>query len=257
MPTPSMPPEMRRISPVTQEELGSQSVATPKAMSSGWPHRPSGICLADPLDHLLLGDPQRLAPLCHHLPVEVRVHGTGTDRVDADAVRGELQRQRTREGNHPGLGDVVGGDPRGRILAVDRRQVDDASGLLALHEPRRRATALERAVQVHVQHPLPFLVPELDDGGHVLAQPGAVHEDVQPPARLRDLGEERVHRGGRRHVQAGGCRGKPLAGQGSSDRLGLLALQIRDDHRGASGREGLRDAPPQPLRRAGDHRDVS
>ena len=38
-----MPPEMRRISPVTQEELGSQSVATPKAMSSGWPQRPSGI----------------------------------------------------------------------------------------------------------------------------------------------------------------------------------------------------------------------
>ena len=37
MPTPSMPPEMRRISPVTQEELGSQSVATPKAMSSGSP----------------------------------------------------------------------------------------------------------------------------------------------------------------------------------------------------------------------------
>ena len=43
MPTPSMPPEMRRISPVTQEEFGSQRLATPKAMSSGSPQRPSGM----------------------------------------------------------------------------------------------------------------------------------------------------------------------------------------------------------------------
>ena len=129
--------------------------------------------------------------------------------------------------------------------------------LLPFHDPRRRAATLERAVQVHVQHPLPLLVAELDDRDHVLAQPGAVHEDVEPPARLRDLGEQRVHLGGRRHVQAGGCRGQPLAGERGGDRLGLLSLQVRDEHRGAPGRQGFRDAPSESLGRSGDHRHLT
>ena len=252
-----MPPEMRRISPVTQEELGIAEAGHAEGDVLGLAPAAQRDGLADPLDHLLLADPQCLGALCHHLPVEVRVHGTGTDGVDAYAVGGELQRQRAGQTYHARLCHVVGGDRRGRILAVDRRQVDDATGLLPFHDPRRRAATLERAVQVHLQHLLPLLVAEFDDRGHVLAQPGAVHEDVQPPACLGDLCEQCVHLGGRRHVQAGGCRGPSLAGKRGGNRLGLLALQIRDDHGGASGCQGFGDGPSESLRRPRDHRHLA
>ena len=63
--------------------------------------------------------------------VELGVDRTGTDGVDAHAVGRQLQGQRPRQADDAGLGHVVGGHQRGRVLAVDRGDVDDRARILA------------------------------------------------------------------------------------------------------------------------------
>ena len=135
-------------------------------------------CLTNTLNHLLLRDVQALAALRHHGSVEFRVNRTRAHGVDSHTVSGEFQGQRLCQADHPGFRRVVSRHQCGRILTIDRGNVDDASVPLALHDFARSATTIKRPRERDPQHALPLLVCQLNNGRDALSHAGAVDEDV-------------------------------------------------------------------------------
>ena len=119
------------------------------------------------------------APLVHR-----RVGGAGRDRVDGDAVRGELDRERLGERDDRPLGGGVRAEAADDEDVGGRAHVDDPSALALLdHLPRRGAAAVEVAVQVRGEQPVPVVVGRLDDRLH--DQPRrVVHPDVDAAEAL-------------------------------------------------------------------------
>src|SRR3954471_24129052 len=112
---------------------------------------------------------------------------TGRDVVDRDAVLRELERHHLRQPAEA----VLGGDVRRRLALrnelVHRRDVDDAAAAALLDEPARSALrAEERSVEVDRERLAPVVPAEVEEA-LALAEPCAVHQDVEPAEGLSQL----------------------------------------------------------------------
>jgi hypothetical protein len=184
------------------------------------------------------------------LPQQRRVHRARAQRVDPDALAGELHAQLAAEREHAALGGGVGDLGRGRAHHGDeRRGVDDGAPALALHVGDGLLAAQVDRGEVDLLD----TAPRVQAGGQdrvVLRRGDArvVERDVDRAAG----GERRRERV--RHLFRHGHIGR----HEQASRLGgrLLArrhVHIHGHHVGALGREtadgGQPDAAPGP----GDH----
>ena len=193
----------------------------------------------------------------------------GRDRVDRDAVGGELERDIAGQVRATGLrGHVRRSDHRFGLDRRQRRGDDDPAGSLGSQVSRRRPDRREHAVEVDVDHPVPPLVgvrlertvvvarplgsgPPADEAGaRVDARVG--EGDVEPAVR-RDRGVERgIEAGVIGHVDD--LAANVVARTDETSDLGLdgLAVDIEDRHRRAVLRQRLGERQSQAARATGD-----
>ena len=110
------------------------------------------------------------------------------DRVDRDTERPELDRERTGETLHAGLGRGVVGLP---AIAQCRRtrQVDDPTPLRRRHVRLSRPAHQERTAQVDAEHRVPVVVGHLEQ--QVVPQHAGV---VDEHGRRAEIGHDAVDR---------------------------------------------------------------
>src|SRR5215207_327219 len=102
--------------------------------------------------------------LAHRAAAELGVDRAGHDVADLDAVVPHLLHERLAEAVERELRGVVGGHPRVRVRAGQRRNVDDVAAAPPLHLGDGRAAAVEDAEQVRLQHRAKLLGRSLLDG---------------------------------------------------------------------------------------------
>ncbi len=120
-------------------------------MSSGLPMRRTGVCSmclsVSPRKPLLFGLAQ------HGRVDEARRHG-----IDRDAARGQYSSASALgQAVHRGLGRDIGRHEGLARMRAGRRDVDDATPAGLEHVGQRRLDAVEHAVEVDVDDPLPLL----------------------------------------------------------------------------------------------------
>ncbi|MDX6367208.1 MAG: hypothetical protein QOK30_2284, partial [Nocardioidaceae bacterium] len=97
---------------------------------------------------------RELGVLGEELLEQRRVHRAGTQRVDADALAGELDAELARHGEHAALRGAVGDlRRRGAHHGDERRGVDDRPALLLQHVGQHRLAAQVDAGEVDLLHP--------------------------------------------------------------------------------------------------------
>src|ERR1700737_981731 len=69
------------------------------------------------------------------------------------------------------------------LMASHGGHIDDMPGFLLLHIRQRRGNAVEHALDVHVDHPVPFVDLEALKW-RLRHQPGVVEHDIDPPVCL-------------------------------------------------------------------------
>ena len=150
-----------------------------------------------PGDLLRRGDAPERDPLLVGAPnlgrvgvgVHLRVRGARSDRVDRDAVRRELDRERRRQRRDRPLRGDIGAEAGNALAPRDRRDVDDRAAPCRNHPTRRRTATVEVPVQVRAQQAVPVVVRGLHDGPHHQAR-RVVDPDVDPtPLHGDPLGE--------------------------------------------------------------------
>ena len=160
-------------------------------MSSGLPMRRTGVesmFFCDDDEAALLG-------LAQHRGVDE----TGRHRVDGDAARAVLERQRFGEPVDRRLGRHVRRHVRLSRMRARRGDVDDAPPAGLDHVGQHRLNAVKDAVEVDVDHALP--VGELDVGEAFEAlEPCGVDQNRHRPQRTPDLVERGIDRCPVRHV---------------------------------------------------------
>ena len=119
------PPLIDRVEPVMKPPSSPHRKATPRAISSAWPSRPTGI-----LATIFSSTSAR------HRGDHVGVDIAGRDRVDGDAGARAFLRQRLGEAVDAGLGGGIIDLAVLAGLAVDRADVDDAAELARVHARR-------------------------------------------------------------------------------------------------------------------------
>ena len=197
--------------------------------------------------------------LARHLGQE-GVHGQARrDRVDPDAVRGDVERGAPGERHHPGLGRRVVRLAGLRAPAEHRGVVHHRSPVpLRDHLPQRRPGAPEGAVERHVEHPQPLLVGHLEDRAGA-AEPRVVNEHVDAAEPARRAVDQRVDRAlvgdvARQRPDPVPVRGRELVA-GLAQPPGVL---VADHHLGAlleaAAGGGRADAGAG---RGGDHDDLA
>ena len=176
----------------------------------------------------------------------------GAMRVDGDAVRGELERERPRQRDDAALGGDVGGEVCERLDVGGRADVEDPPTRPLLgHHARGGATAVEVPVQVGGEHAVPVLVRHLEqrldeqprrvvdpDVDATEAVDGRVRQalDVLAPSGVADQHERVTARLAHR----------------SLGRRSLLERHARDVGAGSGERHG--DRLPDAARGTGDDR---
>ena len=180
-----MPPSTTSVVPVMKREAGEARKPTTSAMSSGSPQRPSGVC-----DRI-----QRVALVGLRRGGHRRADQAGRDRVDADAPRAELDRERLGQRAQRRLRRGV--DRRGRTRhrehrdGLDRGDADHrAAGRHAVDETLEQE---ERRARVDADHALPVGEPDLAERPR-LDHARAVDEHVDARAERRGSAATRSHR---------------------------------------------------------------
>src|SRR5262245_7987531 len=126
----------------------------------------------------------------------------GVDRVDPDAVPGEVHGGVADEHHAAALGRAVG---HVRLLGEERvggGEHHDRAAATAGHDPPGRLDGEEHAGEVHVDDPPPQVLRELQQRLQ-LDHGRRVDEDVDPGEPLDGAGHRRLHVGRLRHVAAG------------------------------------------------------
>ncbi|KAF0648181.1 hypothetical protein K701_19905 [Streptomyces fradiae ATCC 10745 = DSM 40063] len=172
----SIPPSTLQDAPVTYEASAPARKAMTAATSRG---------VARPAERD--AGPALLA----HVPVLLAGHGrgdlAGRDRVDGDAVLGQLQRQHLRQQTEAALGRAVRRGADARLVLVHRRDVDDPSAAaLVDHAAGGVLGAQERSGEVHVEDVPDGLVGDVEEGGRG-AGAGVVDQHVDPAQLPREV----------------------------------------------------------------------
>ncbi len=159
------------------------------------------------------------------------------DRVDADPGRAEVAGQALRQADHPVLRRRVRGTSRETDQTPDGRDVHDRAPTALAHRARGGLAAVERAAQVDRDHVVPLLARHRVDVAD-LADPGAVHEDVDAPLGRHDVVDSTLDLDGEadvavdrhvaRQVEAGHTRA--LAPEALSDLAADAARGPRHEH---------------------------
>ncbi len=179
------PPLTRKTCPVMYAAPGPARNATAAATSSGVPTRASGIAFSSSARRAS-GKLGR-----GHVGLDV----AGRDRVDGDAARGVLARQRLGQADDAGLGRDVRRLPGRAHLADHRGDVDDPARVLA----PSAAPAARRGVQLKVPVRLTSrvrcqsasLAPSISA---LTAMPALLTRMCSPPFAGDDLLDRRVDR---------------------------------------------------------------
>ena len=109
----------------------------------------------------------------------------GDEHVDAHAVGGVLDRGLLAQVDQRALARAVRGMAGGDDEPERRPERDHRTAAVRDHLGDRGAHAQERALEVHVEDVLPFVVGEVDQRNQALDR-GRQHEDRQAADRLRD-----------------------------------------------------------------------
>src|SRR5467141_2850007 len=159
------------------------------------------------LEHARL-EVEALALLRDVLLVFAGQREAGRQRVDADAVRPQLPRQRAREADHATLGRRVVDVVRDALEERGRGDVDDHALALRLHGGEHRARAQEEPAEVHGHHPVPLLDGDLHERAalEVAVERRVVHEGVDAPEPREGLGGQPLRVGLARDIAGHGQR---------------------------------------------------
>ena len=161
----------------------------------------------------------------------------------------ELAREVHGHAVHGALGGDVGGPerhphPRGRA-----RDVDDRARALRLHHRHGPLDALEHAVEVDVDYPLPLVVLDLLHRRARAADAGVVHQHVEPAEGREPLLEPARDGRGRAHVRDAAGH----AGVRAEHIRQALIGDAADVDAGAGGVEALGHGAADAAAGAGDH----
>ena len=109
------------------------------------------------------------------------------DGVAADAEGAELAREIPGHPVHRALGGDVGGSERHAHPGGRGRDVDDRASAARLHRRHGALDAVEHAVEIDVDHPVPVVVLDLVDRRARSADAGIVHQHVEAAERRQPL----------------------------------------------------------------------
>ncbi len=175
----------------------------------------------------------------------------GRQRVDPDAVRGELERRGLGVVDDAGLGRRVGRVTGRGAHPLDRGDTDDAARQSLLDEgPRHPLRAQVNVAQVRLVQCVPTVLGGIEDS-RPEDSAGVVDQDRHRPEFGGRLLQCRVHRGAVADVDGQPQRADLLGGRGT--RVGV-AFPDRDPC--AEGLQPRRDAAADARAPAGDHRDT-
>ena len=242
-----MPPSTRNVLAVMNEESSEARNSTALAISSGSPKRPIGTCTSRRA--------ARSGSLANRSRSSGVLTGPGAQRVDPDALAGELHAQLAGHREHPALGGRVG-DLRGRRAhhRHERGGVDDRPTTLLQHVGERGLAAQVDAGEVDLLHPAPGVEVGVEDRVVVgRADPGVVERDVDRAVGVLGGPEQRVDLLLVGDVDVGVGPRVAVLGR---ERRAAGVVDVADDHPGALGDEALDGGQADAGAPAGDHRDA-
>ena len=116
----------------------------------------------------------------------VRGHVAGRDGVDVDAERRELVGHGAGQAEQTALRGGVRGHANAALERQHRRDVDDPSATLPLHDRAcKLAAEREYGAEVHLDHGVPILIAVVEDR-RAADDPGVVDEDVRAAEAFDD-----------------------------------------------------------------------
>ena len=177
--------------------------------------------------------------------------------IDSDAVRSQLGCCHFRELLHPSLAGRVADEIRKSDLVAARPDVDDASASPVLHVPAGKLRAQETALQVRVDHSIPVVLGELQEGRPNLGA-CVVDEDVQARVAVKDLVEHASDLDGfpDRCLDDDSC--PAFRTHDSRNFLGPFRVRVVMDRNIAAERgQPCRDSSTDALARSGHERGLS
>ncbi len=187
------------------------------------------------------------------LAVHVGLDRAGRDIDYPDTEFGPFQRRAVAEHLKRRLGCAIMAEALARNGVVDRRDVDDdAAGAMGLHPPGRFLAALERRVQIDLQHRLPRLERHVL-GGKGRFESGIVDEDIDTGRQPVDRLEHRRDVGGLLEIGGDGMALRAMPGGKFHDEGFHLRRHLArmHDHMAACLGEAHADRPADAARPAG------
>ncbi len=228
--------------------------------SSGW-----AMAKATPARNCRPGSPPRRRPCATRSAATGSVtllgqlgrHGARRDDAWSGCCRAVISwRSPFGEGAHRVLGRRIDRAADADLVAGDRGDVDDMPGFLPLHVRQRRGDAVEHALDVDVDHPVPVLDPQRVEP-RLRHQAGVVDDDVDAAAGLDRRRHQRLdlRRGRRRRSPRPSALPSPPQ-SAPAPRCGRRGGRPRTSPR-AFGREQARRRLAEAAAGAGDDDDLA
>lgn len=184
-------------------------------------------------------------------PEDRGVDGAGGNSVHPDSVRGEVDRSRLDQPDHPMLGGRVGRTHRGRVEPVDRRCRDDRAATALSHRSCAGLHADEHTTEVDRDRAVELLernVEEVPRRGDARIEERA----IEAPEALDDGGDHGGVRLSVRHVGTDGQRVATVGLDGLGNVGGAVGIQVGDPDGGTLLREQPRGRRADARRATGD-----
>jgi hypothetical protein len=166
------------------------------------------------------------------------------DRVHAQVVPRPLDRERTRHGEHAGLGARRVHDARHAGPGVGRDDVQDRAFAARDHLLAEVLRAVERAVEHDAEHGTPGVRRQALGGAHEIAG-SVVDQEVDLSVAPMDGFRRFTHELRLAHVEHDAVGAPPFLACFGEERFVVRGRARRDHHRRAQGRQSAADLEPQ------------